>query len=138
MLLPRLYLQLGTWLDYYTGQHEPSLSGQLRGAAQDGAVLAPLIPEKHRMLFPQLHVDSAWPPSFLVHGDSDSAVPVAESQHMQRLLEDVGVKATLKVVAGQEHSFDKAVTAEEVFGVPGGLFDEVVTFLVESLRASTA
>ncbi|KIK67605.1 hypothetical protein GYMLUDRAFT_785295 [Collybiopsis luxurians FD-317 M1] len=33
MPLALLYLQLGTYLDYYTGQHEPSISAALRAAA---------------------------------------------------------------------------------------------------------
>ena len=33
MLLARLYLQEGNVLDYYTGQHEPSLSERLRAGA---------------------------------------------------------------------------------------------------------
>lgn len=135
LLLPRLYLQLGTWLDYYTGQHEPSLSAQLRGA-QTGADLTSLLLDEHRALFPQLYVDMAWPPAFLVHGNKDSAVPVVESQNMERLLKSAGVKVTLKVVDGQEHSFDKAEGAEETFGGLGGLFDEIITFLAEGLRVS--
>ena len=122
---------------YYTGRHELSLSAQLREAQHNGD-LASLIPDDDRVLFPQLYVDSTWPPTFLVHGADDSAVPMAESQHMQQLLEDVGVRAKLEVVGGQEHSFDKAEWAEEMFGSPGGLFDEVVAFLVETLRVPEA
>lgn len=138
MLLPRLYIQLGTWLDYYTGMHEPSLSSNLRDAAGSSAGakanLVFHVPNEHQLLFPQLHVDSSWPPTYLVHGSVDSAVLVEESHSMNRLLNGAGVDVTLRVVEGQEHSFDKEPGAEVAFGGPGGLFEEVVGFLKNTLR----
>ncbi|GJF00690.1 alpha/beta hydrolase [Phanerochaete sordida] len=135
MLLPRLYLQLGVWLDYYTGAHAPSLSGALRDAAAQGADLSACVPARHAKLWPQLAAGASWPPTFLVHGSADSAVPVRESQNIAELLREGGVPVTLRVLDGKEHSPDLAADAAELYGSPGGLFDEVRDFLVEVLRS---
>ena len=104
MLLPRLYLQLGTYLDYYTGQHEPSLSAKLReltlGTSLDDAstvrseIIARMlgsIPERHSSLFPQLIVplkvrSGEWPLTVFVHGTDDTAVPIQESRNLHQLI----------------------------------------------------
>ena len=72
MLLARLYFQLGVFLDYYTGQHDPSLSDTLRQSLSKPEFnvdddLMHQIPERQRSLFPQFGVDSNWPPTFLLH-----------------------------------------------------------------------
>lgn len=136
MLLSRLYLQLGTFLDYYTGEHDRSLSSLLRNAHSQPD-LEQLIPPKHRALFPQFAVDATWPPTFLAHGSKDSAVLVGESINMHRLLQECDVESILHVVDGAEHSLDYVVDAEKIYGVNGGLFDEVRDFLVRCLQAST-
>ncbi|KAL0574944.1 hypothetical protein V5O48_007018 [Marasmius crinis-equi] len=128
MGLTFLYFQLGTYLDYYTGQHEPSLSAALRDASKDG--LQGTIPERHRALFPQLNVDSSWPPTYLLHGEEDTAVSVDESKNMHRLLKDAGVNATLKLVPGQDHYFDIGPNTEELYSQ---IYDEVVEFLKNHL-----
>lgn len=152
MLLNRLYLQLGVYLDYYTGAHEPSLSATLLEAAEgrpnrESASTAasdysldkmvPLIPRNHlKALFPQFTVDSSWPPVFLVHGSIDTAVKLEESLNMQRLLNDAGVDNVLRIVEEAEHSLDYVADAEERYGRPGGLFDEIGQFLVDHLRTA--
>ena len=145
MYLARLYCQLGTYLDYYIGEHDPSLSQTLMRRRQ--AVLAtpeecidggqttlampedwggPLIPAHHRSLFPQLSVTSEWPEVFLIHGAEDYHVHCHESEHMKELLEKVEVEVTLKVIEGKGHSFDYDPSAE---GGCSGLFNEVGKFL---------
>lgn len=142
MLLGRLYLQTGTFLDYFTGSHQPSLSLTLReqlsldnlSGFQGNASSKSLqhyekIPASHRILFPQFCVTSDLPPVFFVHGDADTAVLVAESQNLHRLLQHAGVPCELQIVEGKEHSFDYDPTADTEFGEPGGLFDQAVEFL---------
>ncbi|KAL1950706.1 hypothetical protein VTO73DRAFT_5830 [Trametes versicolor] len=139
MLLGRLYLQMGTFLDYYTGSHNPSLSAILRAHLRDQPQAdhsAPAIPAAHRHLFPQFMITSALPPMFLIHGSSDTAVVIKESHNLQSLLEAAGVRAELVVVEGKEHSFDYEPNAEEEFGGPGGLFDRAASFLQEALITS--
>ena len=142
MLLARLYLQLGTFLDHWTGTH--GLSAHLRGTLPNLASLdapagdlndkPPRILSESTLLFPQFGVDVSWPPCFLVHGAADTAVPVQESVNMARLLERADVPVILRVIPDQEHSFDYAKDAETLFGK---LFDEVERFIVESLSATT-
>lgn len=144
MYLARLYLQLGTYLDYFTGNHVPSLSEVLRSkrrdileAHKDNLVKfqpeewgGPLIPSHHRALFPQLNVTSDWPEVFLIHGTNDYQVHLHESQHFKKILEAVGVEVTLKAVEGKGHSFDYHPGAEVEFSE---LFDEVKEFLRRKL-----
>jgi len=141
MLVPRLYLQLGVFLDYYTGEHESSFSASLRASSSTASrdlptgyleltteKLLELIPERHHALFPELNVTSDWPPTFLCHGAQDTAVPVHESRNMQRLLEKAGVQNKLDIFDGQEHSFDYNPHAELMYGAR---FDLVGRFLKE-------
>ncbi|KAL0574945.1 hypothetical protein V5O48_007019 [Marasmius crinis-equi] len=129
MALAFLYLQLGTYLDYYTGEYEPSLSDALKGASKDR--LQDAIPQRHHALFPQLNVDSSWPPTYLLHGEEDTAVSVDESKNIHRLLKEAGVSTTLKLVPGQDHFFDiMTPNAEELYGQ---IFDEVLVFLKSHL-----
>lgn len=149
MVLARLYLQLGTFLDYYTGLHSPSLSSTLRALLSSAAsseasspasvtsstdtvaTLHDAIPVDQRYLFPQFGVSPDWPPTFLVHGSADSAVLIPESESLGRSLRAAGVAVELRVLAGKEHSFDYEPTAQEEFS---GLFDEIGDFLVRNLR----
>ncbi|THH27996.1 hypothetical protein EUX98_g6191 [Antrodiella citrinella] len=133
MLLARLYLQLGVFLDYYTQMYQPSLSLALRGARDDAElseILLSHLSPSHLRLFPQLQVSSAWPPTFLIHGEADTAVPVLESIHMRDVLKTAGVDVTLQIVKGLEHSFDYVKDAEAHFSA---LFDQAASFLMTRL-----
>ncbi|KAI6044867.1 Alpha/Beta hydrolase protein [Pisolithus marmoratus] len=140
MLLGRLYLQLGTYLDYYTGMHEPSLSAYLRSLPVDltsrvEGLRANSIPEQHRPLFPQFAVTSAWPPTCLVHGSADTAVLIEESRHMHSLLMAANVDVELWEVDGAEHSFDyEPPTVGTSYET---LFHDAVKFLIDHLNPST-
>ncbi|KAI0314495.1 alpha/beta-hydrolase [Amylostereum chailletii] len=137
ILLPRLYLQLGVYLDYWTGVHglservgrllpppgEP-VSEETRAAMRDA------IPEDARVLFPQLWVTKDWPRTLLVHGEMDTVVHANDSQHLYQLLLNEGVDVRFEVVKGEEHVFDYVPGAEEKFGA---LFDRVQGFLREAL-----
>jgi acetyl esterase/lipase len=130
-----LYLQIGTYLDYLTGQHEPSLSLILRQIlADDTKTLNDLenaIPEQHRRLFPQLGVDASWPPTLLMHGTGDTAVFPEESYRLHSLLEDAGVPTVLLKIPEQNHLFDFAPNAEEKWGRH---FDLIRGFICECLQ----
>nr|VWP01178.1 Glycerol-1-phosphatase [Ganoderma boninense] len=145
-LLGRLYLQLGTFLDYYTGAHEPSLSGSLREILARGGRLSQHsevddtnadhsihIPVEHHHLFPQFNVDSQFPSTFLIHGSADTAVSIRESRALYAQLKSAGIRSELKILEGKEHNFDYDAKAEEEFGQPGGLFEQAVDFLKEHL-----
>ncbi|KAL4073279.1 Alpha/Beta hydrolase protein [Scleroderma yunnanense] len=136
MLIGRLYLQLGTYLDYYTGQHDPSLSAHLRSLYTTASTpLAASIPERHRRIFPQLGVSPAWPPTCLVHGVSDTAVLAEESRCLHSLLKAANVVVELWEVPGAEHSFDYTPPIEGMSYEK--LFDDIVEFLARHLVPST-
>ena len=140
MLLSRLYHQLGVFLDYYTGEFEEGgLSAHLRkalGYGNDATAedtnppaddhLRSLIPPTSLDLFPQFGMTEKWPPTIVVHGTHDSAVPIEESRHLARKLTAAGVAVQVCEVEEKEHSFDYEPGAEELFG---GVFDAVVDFL---------
>ena len=137
MQLARLWLQLGTYLDYWTGAHTPSLSDTVRAllpadeerAERDARFAAALPPAQHA-IFPQLLVTPDWPRVFLIHGSEDSAVPADSSRAMHERLRAAQVETVLRIADGSEHSFDLKHDAEATFG---GLFDEAVEFLRSAL-----
>ena len=131
MLLARLYLQLGTFLDYYTGAHSPSISQVLRSSlSPDRTFVESDLPKSHRALFPQFAAKNAWPPTMLFHGKDDSAVPIEESRNLKALLDTVGVEVELLEFEGAEHSFDYEAGAEARWGVE---FDVAKDFLHRNL-----
>ncbi|KAK7048670.1 MYND finger domain-like protein [Favolaschia claudopus] len=128
MAVARLYLQLGITLDYLTGQHEPSLSEQLRPLLETSPSTDPFvlqetmkkhIPSIHHAVFPQLNVTAQFPPTFLVHGSVDTAVIPEESLHMQALLKCAGVVVQLLELYASH-------------------FDGMAEFLTRSLRSTGA
>ena len=141
MQLPRVWLQVGTYLDYWTGQHEPSISGVLRKilpvegentATKDArlAGVAANLPASERALFPQLFVTSKWPPVLHIHGSADTPVPLQSTQALHARFLDAKVESTLRVVEGVEHVFDLRPGVEEKFS---GLFDEAAEFIRRAL-----
>ncbi len=134
MQLARLWLQLGNYLDYWTGLHEPSISDALReilpvegeDTATTDARLAATLPVSEHALFPQLLVTPEWPRVMLIHGSKDTAVPVDSSRALHARLQDANVETTLRIVPDMEHVFDLKPSAEQAFGK---LFDEAAEFL---------
>ncbi|KAE9404896.1 alpha/beta-hydrolase [Gymnopus androsaceus JB14] len=143
MPLALLYLQLGTYLDYYTGEHEPSLSKALRAASAEAGSdpeakrrkMRSLIPAKHSAIFPQFGVDSSWPATLLIHGSDDTAVPVTESQNIYEALQRAGVPSCIKIVQGEDHFFEQTPDAEDIHGK---LFDDAASFLKRRLTIALA
>ena len=132
--LSLLPMQLGTWLDYYTGEFNPSLSGIVRDAMDANVPplsLRELVPERHRVLFPTFMVNSSSPPTLMLHGTADTAVPIHSSRRMKLLLTNAGVSAELIEVEGQEHGFDTHQNANVEFAE---VFDKVEVFLKRCLQ----
>jgi len=130
MLLPRLYLQMGNFLDYYSGIHEPSLSKDLRDILEseqpDYDKAKVLSDQRLCSIFPQLSVDDAWPATMLLHGVLDSAVPIEESRNMKSLMDKANVHVELVEFPDCEHSFDYESGAEDKWRKE---FDQVMMFL---------
>ena len=135
MTLTVLTIQLGNWLDYYTGEFNPSLSGILRDALNAGVPpleIRDLVPERHRVLFPTILVNSSWPPTLMVHGTADTAVPILSSRRLKHLLTDAGVSAELIEVEGKDHVFD--VQPNNDVGL-SELYDKVEEFLKRCMQS---
>lgn len=114
---PFYLLQEGLFLDVLTGQTGLSASlALLEASARDAA-----LPEDARPLFPHLAVDGTWPPTYLVHGSLDTAVPVSESREMVKLLKSNGVAYELVEVEGAGHGFDKVADSKEIAGLEGAV-----------------
>jgi acetyl esterase/lipase len=141
-----LYVQMGTYLDYYTGEHEPSLSGRLKDvlenqdwederthriSAELQEEMKEIIPTKHRALFPQLMVDESFPPVFICHGTADQAINIAENEHLGSIMHARGVRVTFMRVEGVNHLWDSEDAAEERNRRE---MDEMAAFVFEALR----
>lgn len=135
MLLARLYLQLGVFLDYYTGAQ--GLSAALRDALEEEEGMERLVAQSGALpLFPQFNVGAGtgaggWPPTMFCHGTEDSAVHLGESLYLAELLRSAGVEVEMLEFEGEEHSFDYAPGAEEKYARE---FDQVGKFLERCLR----
>lgn len=142
MLLSRLYMQLGIFLDFYTGSFEGvGLSAHLRktlgfenyegtnspsGPPRTDDYLRSLLPLNSLALFPQFGVTEKWPPTMLVNGTHDTGVSMEEPRSLARKLAAAGVEVRACEVEGRDHSFDYEPNAEELFG---GVFSAVMDFL---------
>ncbi|KAJ2936462.1 hypothetical protein H1R20_g640, partial [Candolleomyces eurysporus] len=134
MLLARLFLQLGTFLDYYTGQHEPSLSGKLReslvsfeqdtGSLEAATMMLDSIPRRHLALFPQSIIpqkvrSGEWPVAVFLHGTDDTAVPVHESRNLHKLILASSSPPTFTEGAPEEDITQHASKGSKLIEVPG-------------------
>lgn len=61
--------------------------------------------EQAASISPILFISADDPPTRLIHGDSDELVPVADSEILQKSLEETGVKHDLLVIKGGDHGF---------------------------------
>lgn len=134
-------LKTGRYLDFLTGIE--GLGDQLRAAAHKSGVpvddenfdwreIVPAIPPEANCLFPQLHISSSFPPTYLVHGNADRAVVVEESIEAHRMLMEAGVKSELRVVQGLGHTFDQNIGPEGWNKYCG----EVVPFLLKYIATA--
>jgi acetyl esterase/lipase len=63
-------------------------------------------PEAFAPWCPVRHVDAAYPPTLLLHGDRDTDVPYQQSVMMAEALSQAGVTHELITIAGGGHGFD--------------------------------
>jgi dipeptidyl aminopeptidase/acylaminoacyl peptidase len=135
MLVAPLYFQLGVFLDYLTGEHSPSVSERLRQAMPSyssidydtaESILKQTLPARAQSLFPQLLISSSWPPSILLHGTTDTAVPISEAREIHAALGKRGVRVELKEIEGEEHGFDLVSEAANQYGQVFGQIEEFI------------
>ena len=73
---------------------------------------------------PVYQVNSAYPPTLLVHGTADTTVDHSNSMRMFEALEAAGVPVDIHLYAGQEHIFDREPAFAEAVSNAMGLFIE--------------
>jgi acetyl esterase/lipase len=79
---------------------------------------------------PVRNITRDYPPTLLLHGDSDTDVPYEQSVVMARALEHYGVEHELIVLAGQGHGFDEDMQDPLI----AETFDTVLLFLDKYLK----
>jgi dipeptidyl aminopeptidase/acylaminoacyl peptidase len=91
--------QNGDFIDHLIG--ETGLSERLRhlpSAEREAAV-----PADVAKLFPQLNIDSTFPPTILIHGHKDSTVLVSESEYTHSQFQKAGIRSILHIVPDADH-----------------------------------
>jgi acetyl esterase/lipase len=81
-------------------------TGHSKGAIPLLALVEDGDAEAARLASPVHHVSADFPPTMLVHGTSDTTVPVSASVRMYEELVAAGVPADLHLYAEQPHAFD--------------------------------
>lgn len=94
--------------------------------------LASEFPDRAELLSPTRHLRQDSPPILLLHGDKDSVLPIALSEHFVGVGKEVGASVEFIVVKGGEHGFRGDIT-------PGidEINERVATFLLSHLSTST-
>ncbi|KAF9559715.1 alpha/beta-hydrolase [Agrocybe pediades] len=131
--------QRGRYLDYYTGLHKPSLTDTLREVLEKKGEITvqdakAIIPEEIHSWFPQLSIDSKWPPTIMIHGTVDDTVPIEESHHFFKLIKEKS-KSPVKFIEVKGefavHGWDCFPASETQTKVE---FDSIKDFIKEHLE----
>lgn len=54
---------------------------------------------------PVWNITATFPPTFIVHGEKDTSVPIRLSQHLYSILSEKGVECAMREVPGEGHTF---------------------------------
>jgi acetyl esterase/lipase len=87
-------------------------------------------PQKFEPYCPLRNVTRDYPPTLLLHGDSDTDVPFAQSEMMARELAQHHVKQRLIRIRGGAHGFDADLNNPQA----AAAFEQVITFLKRRLH----
>lgn len=71
------------------------------------------------------NLDTNFPPTIFLHGDSDTDVPYEQSDMMHQSLKSLGIKTELVTIAGADHGFDKIFSSEEVQNA----YEQIIVFI---------
>jgi acetyl esterase/lipase len=58
----------------------------------------------------RLEGQTTYPPTYIIHGIADTAVPVGQSYRFQKKLQEMGVDTGASYAPGAEHSFDSQIS----------------------------
>ncbi|KAJ3939986.1 uncharacterized protein N0V96_009981 [Colletotrichum fioriniae] len=71
-----------------------------------GNVMNTIVPDKNwDAVDPFRNITPSFPPTFIVHGQADTMVPLELSQDLIKVLKEKGVKSELREIPGEEHTF---------------------------------
>lgn len=71
-----------------------------------GTVMDAIFPSKEwAKVDPLLNISSSFPPTYIVHGQADTMVPMSLSKDLLAALNRAGVKSGMTEVPGEEHTF---------------------------------
>jgi len=88
-----------------------------------------VVHEKLTAYCPVLNIGAEYPPTFLLHGDADTDVPVEQSKDMYSALINMNIKTQIYIQQNGEHGFDGAwKNTPEEFGRILGFLKE--TFIL--------
>ncbi|KAH6638672.1 Alpha/Beta hydrolase protein [Truncatella angustata] len=72
----------------------------------NGTVMDAIFPSKEwKKVDPLLNLSSTFPPTYIVHGQADTMVPLSLSKDLYAALQKAGVKCGMTEVPGEEHTF---------------------------------
>ena len=127
---------LGSWwtrgemLDYLLGERGVGVVLKARPEAERLAAL----PERARPAVLDAWVDGAFPPTFLVHGDADVAVPIEESEVTFERLREFGVRTELVRVLGGTHGLMTGTVPPRVMPEALEAYARGMDFIEEEMR----
>jgi len=82
---------------------DPQMSVFLPALGLDSKAPKKDIEDVAKKLSPITYVNAKYPPTLIVHGDSDKLVPLQQAQEMDRALAKAGVDHKLEVISGGGH-----------------------------------
>ena len=127
---------LGSWwtrgemLDYLLG--EKGVGAELKALPPAERLAA--LPERARPAVLDAWVDGAFPPTFLVHGDADVAVPIEESEVTFERLRELGVRTELVRVLGGTHGLMTETVPPRVMPEALEAYARGMDFIEEEMR----
>lgn len=98
----------GELLDHVLG--EP-VSAMLRVLPVEERAAA--VPERLRPALLETQLDASFPPTFLLHGDADTIVPISQSQKTCTRLRELGVETELEVIPTGGHGLVASISPFE-------------------------
>jgi acetyl esterase/lipase len=119
----RFFLE-GTLLDDLTGQ--AGLGAAARSATDPVSVISANL----RPLFPELSLNSSFPPIALIHGTADTVVPASETVALADQLRALGVEVQLELAEGGVHGLHNATAGDEA---TQALRERQIDFVLERL-----
>ncbi|HPP13319.1 MAG TPA: alpha/beta hydrolase [bacterium] len=122
--------------DYYGPTYLPEMPGRRFQPGESSPVSALIggslenFQEKAIKASPLIYVSSQSAPFFIVHGDRDTTVPVAQSEKLARALEKAGVRVQLQIIKDAGHGGPQFTRPE--------LIRQVASFFDQHLRPESS